>query len=176
MESTLRKRLSRRSWPVLILALAALLWYGSHAVGYVANLRAFVIPPGARSMAPAILPGDRISVDIRGGTPKRGEIWTFSAPNGTTLVKRAIGLPGETVEVLGGRVLIDGRPLAEPYLAAPIAYTLPPVRLGPDEYFLLGDGRNTSFDSHIWGPLPRSRLIGRVEHRFWPRGRIGPVQ
>ena len=168
-----QRRRSRRLLLLLIPAVAAVLWYGSHAVGYVASHRAFVIP--SRSMAPTILPGDRITVDIRGGTPERGEIWAFHGPNSTNLIKRVVGLPGETIEVAGGRVLIDGKPLDEPYLAAPMTYTMPPTRLGPDQYFMLGDSRNASADSHIWGPLRKGKFIGRAEHRFWPQDRIGPM-
>jgi signal peptidase I len=175
MESKPRKRRNRRVWLALIPLLSAILWYGTRAAGYVANLRAFTIPPGSNSMAPAILPGDHVAVDMRGGTPKRGEIWVFSGLNKTTMIKRIIGLPGESVEVAGGKVLINGEPLPEPYLSVPMNYTMPPTQLGPDEYFVLGDSRNVSFDSHNWGPLPRSGLIGRAEHRIWPKSRIGPL-
>src|SRR4051812_8906376 len=70
------------------------------------------------------LPGDRICVDSRpGNTPKRGEIWVAATPIGWLAAKRVIGLPGETIEVAGGKVLIDGRPIAEPYLTGPITYS-----------------------------------------------------
>jgi signal peptidase I len=167
------RRSKKRLLLLLIPTLAAGLWYCSYAVGYVANLRAFVVPGG--SMAPAIQPGDRITVDTRGGTPNRGEIWAFHGPN-STLIKRVIGLPGETIEVADGRVLIDGKALDEPYLASPMTYTMSPISLGPDQYFMLGDSRNASADSHVWGPLHKSKFIGRAETRFWPKGRIGPVR
>lgn len=171
METGRKRRWSGRSLVLLIPFLGVSLWYGSRAVGYVANLRVFSIP--SASMSPALAPGDRIAVDIRGGTPHRREIWVFSMPQGGTAVKRVIGLPGETVRVSGGRVLVDDRPLDEPYLAAPITYSMPPVRLGADEYFMMGDSRNASHDSHVWGPLAKGLLIGRAEHRYWPKGRIG---
>ena len=168
-----RRRWKRALWlPVPLLGLTC--WYGSNSVAYVANLRLYTIPTA--SMAPALAPGDRISVDSRGGVPKRGEIWVFSMPNGTTLVKRVIGLPGETIEVTGGRVLIDDGPIAEPYVVVPMTYAMPPVRLGADEYFMLGDRRNGSNDSHVWGPLPKDRLVGRAEYRYWPRSRIGGIK
>jgi signal peptidase I len=175
MEAALAgRRPKKRLLLLLIPTLAAGLWYGSHAVGYVANLRAFMVPSG--SMAPAIQWGDRITVDTRGGTPNRGEIWAFHGPNSSTLIKRVIGLPGETIEVADGRVLIDGKALDEPYLASPMTYTMPPISLGPEQYFMLGDSRNTSADSHVWGPLHKSKFIGRAETRFWPKDRIGPVR
>jgi signal peptidase I len=174
MESKPTKRRNRRAWLVLLPVLAPLVWYGSKAVGYASNLRAFMIPGGAKSMAPALLPGDRIVVDTGGGTPNRGEIWVFSDPK-VTMVKRVIGLPGETVEVAGGKVLINGEPLDEPYPTSPIGYSMPQLRLGNDEYFVLGDSRNASLDSHTLGPLPRSRMIGRANHRIWPKERMGPL-
>lgn len=167
------RRTRKRAWFLLVPILGFGLWYGSRAVGYAANLRAFVVPTA--SMAPAILPGDRITVDTRGGTPDRGEIWAFSGPN-STLIKRVVGLPGETIEVAGGRVLVDGKPLVESYPTVPPTYTMSPVPLGPDQYFMMGDSRDASADSHVWGPLHRGKFLGRAEARFWPKGRIGPVR
>ncbi len=174
MENPTKRQRWKRALLLLIPLLGVTSWLGSSSVAYVANLRLYQIPTA--SMAPALAPGDRISVNRRSGTPKRGEIWVFSMPNGSHLVKRVVGLPGETVEVAGGRVLIDGAPIAEPYVTAPTTYAMPPVRLGPDEYFMLGDRRNGSNDSHVWGPLPRDRLIGRAEYRYWPKSRIGAIQ
>jgi signal peptidase I len=139
--------------------------------------RAYLVPTA--SMAPTLRPGDRLEADDAGGAdPKRGQVWVLQGPakvfpGGGTLVKRVVGLPGETVEVASGRVLIDGRPLAEPYLAAPPSYTMPPRTLGLDEYFVLGDNRNASNDSHLWGPAPRSSFLGRARLRFWPPSRFG---
>jgi signal peptidase I len=123
-------------------------------------------------MAPTLAPGDRIAVDTRGGVPRRGEIWVFASPIGGIHVKRVIGLPGETIEVVDGKVRVGGVALHEPYLTAPTGYELSPVRLGPDEFFMLGDSRNSSLDSHVWGPLGRRELIGRVDYRVWPGRRI----
>jgi signal peptidase I len=50
---------------------------------------------------------------------------------------------------------------------------MPPLTLGPDEYFVLGDSRNSSHDSHVWGPLPGDHFVGRVKARYWPPRRIG---
>ena len=69
--------------------------------------------------------------------------------------------------------MIDGKPLAEPYLAGPIGYSMPPVKLKANDFFLLGDNRNASSDSHVWGPAPKQGFIGRVDFRHWPPGRMG---
>ena len=127
-------------------------------------------------MMPTLRPGDRVQADDAGGAdPKRGEVWVVLGPpklfpGGGPLVKRVIGLPGETVEVRLGRVLIDGRPIAEPYLTAPGTYSMPARRLGPGEYFVLGDSRDASNDSHVWGPAPRDQFLGRARLGCWPLG------
>lgn len=168
-----RKRRWRRTLLLLTPAFAGLLWYGSRAVGVVANYRAFAVP--AVSMAPTILPGDRLLVNIEPNDPKRGEIWAFSGPN-STFIKRVIGLPGETVEVQGGRVLVDGKPLLEPYLSTPMTGAMAPVRLGPGQYFVMGDNRALSLDSRAFGPIHKGQFVGRAERRYWPSNRIGPVR
>jgi signal peptidase I len=148
------------------------LWLAWGGVIYATSLRLYLIP--TKSMAPTLAPNDRIVVDTRSGnTPKRGEIWVFTLPNRSAGVKRVIGLPGETIEVTGGRVVVDGKPLAEPYLTGPIGYSMPPVALKANEFFVLGDNRNVSFDSHSFGPAPKTGFIGRVEFRHWPPARIG---
>jgi signal peptidase I len=174
MEQRRRRRWSVRLLLIPIPFLGLTLWYASFAVSYVANHRVFYIP--SASMSPTIAPGDRITIDRSADTPRRGEIWVFSTPNGNNLVKRVIGLPGEKIEVSGGRVLIDDRPVSEPYLAAPMTYAMPPVSLGPDEYFMLGDNRNTSNDSHIWGPIGKTRFLGRAELRYRPGGGIAGLK
>jgi signal peptidase I len=135
--------------------------------------KVYMVPTG--SMAPAIKAGDSICVAVPfTAKPKRGEIWTFEMPSPKgTAVKRVIGLPGETIEVRKGRVFLDRKALDEPYLSAPFTYSLPPTRLGPTEYFLLGDSRDLSNDSHIFGPIKQSDLIGRVKYRYWPPARAG---
>lgn len=171
-----RRPLRRLAWAALALLLIA----GAtsrRTLGQLASTRAYLIPTA--SMLPTLRPGDRIQADDAGGAdPRRGEVWVLNGPPklfppGSTLVKRVIGLPGETIEVAGGQVRIDGRPLAEPYLAAPPSYTMPPRTLGPREYFVLGDNRNASNDSHLWGPAPRDQFLGRARVRFWPMGRLG---
>jgi signal peptidase I len=152
------------------------LWLLWSAASLAVSTRAYSIP--TNSMAPALKAGDRVGVDVGLARPKRGEVWVFRMPRASGLVgsqgaKRVVGLPGETVEVASGKVVVNGRALDEPYLAAPPNYTTAPLTLGPDEYFMLGDNRNTSLDSHVWGPLRADHLVGRVKVRLWPLRRIG---
>lgn len=154
-------------------------WWGYSAVSYAVTIRprAYSIPTG--SMAPTLRSGDRVAVEANTlQPPRRGEVWVFHPseavfPPGTELVKRVIGLPGETISVADGKVLIDGKPLPEPYLAGPTPYAMTPVTLGPGDYFLLGDARGASNDSHLWGPVGLDRFVGRVKLRYWPPQRIG---
>ena len=67
-----------------------------------------------------------------------------------------------------GVVLVNGQRLPEPYLVEAPEYTMPPLKLGPREYLMLGDNRNNSRDSHYWGALSGSRIVGRAEAIYWP--------
>ncbi len=109
--------------------------------------------------------------------PQRGDIIVFRHPLNPkrTLVKRVIGLPGETVGIHDGQVYIDGQPLPEPYILASPHYTEPPVRVGSDEVYVLGDNRNNSSDSHDWGLLKQKLIVGKAVWRYWPISRMGPV-
>src|SRR5205814_2436422 len=79
---------------------------------------------------------------------------------------------GRRLDYDPGYVLVNGQRLDEPYIADPPRYAMAPVKLGPNQYFMMGDNRNNSEDSHRWGPLTRERFIGRAEIRFWPLDRI----
>ena len=117
---------------------------------------------------------DKISYML--GDPKRGDVIVFNYPQATErdFIKRVIGLPGETVRVQGGVVYVNNVPLEEPYIAAPPTYENT-WTLGPDEYFVLGDNRNSSSDSHAWGPLARHYFIGRAILVYWPPDLWGTV-
>ncbi len=109
--------------------------------------------------------------------PERGDVVVFLPPNSTTrdFIKRVIGLPGERVEIIDGAVQINGVPLAEPYPLNPGSYSFGPVTVGEDEYFVLGDNRNNSSDSHSWGMLPAKKIIGKTWISYWPPQLIGFV-
>lgn len=139
------------------------------------------------SMLPALHHEDNLIVDkisYRFRDPKRYEIIVFpyKYQEDTYYIKRIIGLPGETVQVIGGEVYINGELLGEDYGLEPIdedkkGLASEPIKLGEDEYFVLGDNRNHSSDSREpnVGVLHRDELIGRAWIRIWPFDSIGVI-
>jgi signal peptidase I len=95
--------------------------------------------------------------------PRRGDVVgiRFAGPS-AMLMKRVVGLPGETVAFSGGRVLIDGSVLDEPYVKFPCNWERAPVKLGPDEYFFVGDNRSMPQKFHEFGKKERTGIIGKV--------------
>lgn len=156
------------------------------AVGLAFAVRAFVLQTyfiPSPSMEPTLLVGDRILVDklsyhLHG--VHRGDIIVFATPPKETsdpaikdLVKRVIGLPGDTISSSGGRVYINGKPLPEPWLPPGTVTTgIATQRIPPNEYFVMGDNRSDSQDSRFFGPISRSLIVGRVVVRIWPFSRI----
>lgn len=146
-------------------------------------LRAFVVqtffvPSG--SMIPTLQPGDRILVQKIGYSINEGAIVVFRTPpqyrasdcSGTPendLVKRVIGLPGETIMSVGNTVYINGKPLPEPYLPKGQSLGAPinEEKIPPGHYFVMGDNRPISCDSRVWGLVPRRDIIGRVFLVIW---------
>jgi signal peptidase I len=110
------------------------------------------------------------------GEPQRGDVVVFDPPNGAgeDYIKRIIGLPGELVEARDGAIWIDGYRLEEPYVASGVSYSSA-WELGPGEYFVLGDNRANSSDSHSWGPLHRDDIVGEAWLSYWPPQRWGVV-
>lgn len=168
------------------------------AVGVVLLIKAYVINP-YRIPSPSMEPtfhcagetgceagtSDRIIANrfiYHFTSPKRGDIVVFTTPPaaerfckiGGTYVKRIIGLPGETVELRAGRVLIDRIPLAEPYIqpGRQAVDDVPPTTIPHGTYFVLGDNRRLSCDSRLWGSVPRDNIIGKAFMRYWPLRRI----
>jgi signal peptidase I, bacterial type len=109
--------------------------------------------------------------------PQRGDVIVFDPRNGSQFpyIKRVIGLPGDTVEVKDGKVFVNGIPLEEEYIMAAPHYIVPAKKIPDGEYFVLGDNRNNSNDSHIWGTIHRDDIIGKAWLVYWPPSKWGPV-
>lgn len=172
----------RRSPTLLVVlgALAALLVVGALArFGYtLATRKVYAIR--SDTMAPSIRTGDRVSCSRRAPSRlRRGDVVVFTGwpgrPSPVALVKRVVGLPGETVESPDGTVLVvNGAPLAEPY-ADPGGPSFAPVAVPEDAYFLAGDHRRMSADSRQNGPVPRSAIKGVCRSIVAPPGRAGRI-
>jgi signal peptidase I len=101
--------------------------------------------------------------------PRRGDVVVFHAPDKPKdYIKRVIGLPGETVQVDRGQVIIDGAPLGEPYEIRRNVSSSAPITLGPGELFVMGDNRPNSSDSRSWGALSMDAVVGRTLLSYWP--------
>lgn len=108
--------------------------------------------------------------------PERGDIVVLHPPAGQgtiPYIKRVIGLPGDEVEIREGRVWVNGIALNEPYISGPPAYSESLV-VKEGNYFVLGDNRNNSSDSHAWGQLPGDHIIGKTIFCYWPTKYWGP--
>jgi signal peptidase I len=152
---------------------------------------AYMIPSG--SMLETLQIGDRIVVNkaayhlrlpltdvvlMNTGSVKRGDIVVFDHPQShDTYIKRIIGLPGETLTIADKKVFIDGRPLDEPYIRYTddrvlAAYVAPRDNLGPlvvpsGHLFVMGDNRDSSYDSRFWGPLAVEAVRGQAKYHLW---------
>ncbi len=151
-------------------------------------IRLFVAEPRyipSDSMAPTLQMGDRLVVEkisYRFRPPNPGEIIVFDPPKtlqyqgyrkDQAFIKRIIGTSGQVIAVDNGQVYVDNQPLTEEYIAEPPDYEWGPKPVPPEQLFVMGDNRNHSNDSHIWGFLPIENVIGRATFRFWPPNRIG---
>jgi signal peptidase I len=158
--------------PILIAALSAF------------SLRTFIAEAryiASSAMEPTLQINDRVIIDklnYRFQEPQRKDIIIFLPTEelkkqkfNEAFIKRLIGLPGETVAVKDGKVYINDRALEENYIAEPPAYNYESVRVPENSYFVLGDNRNNSYDSHYWGFVPRANIFGKASKIFWPPDR-----
>jgi signal peptidase I len=168
---------------VLVVALVVAIVLRTYVV------QTFFIPTG--SMEPTLNVGDRILVNKLSyhlHSVHRGDIIVFTRPPAEDcggpevgdLVKRVIGLPGETISVAGGYVYINGKRLDETWLPASRqgitgqgpagnkANLAHPYKVPANDYYVMGDNRMDSCDSRYWGPVPRNLIVGKVELRVWP--------
>lgn len=123
------------------------------------------------SMNPTLVDGEYLIINNLSyylDEPQRGDVIVFQHPNNDlNLIKRVIGLPGDTVVVAHGEVLVNGVVLNEPYIQAAPTYS-GNWEVPADHYFVLGDNRNNSSDSHQWSYLPTENIIGKAEVIYWP--------
>ncbi len=178
------------------IGLSVLLAFGIRT--FVAEAR--YIPSG--SMLPTLHIDDRLIIDKVSylfADPVRGDIVVFNPTAQLekekyrdAFIKRVIGLPGDRVAVKGGKVYVNGKLLSENYLDEPPAkdwstndryasdelYKVPWPADGiipKDQYLVLGDNRNNSYDSHYWGFVPKDKIVGKAVVRFWPIDRAGGI-
>jgi signal peptidase I len=160
-------------------ALAGLLAFGIRT--FIAEAR--YIPSG--SMEPTLQINDHLMIEkvsYHLQKPERGDIVVFKPTDALkqenyhqAFIKRIIGLPGDTVEVKGGQVYVNGEVISEDYIKEVPQYNYGPQIVPDDQYLVLGDNRNNSYDSHLWGFVPRENFIGKAFVRFWPLNRVGTI-
>jgi len=146
-------------------------------------IRGFLIQPflvSGASMEPTFQDGNYLLVDqvtYRFREPERGEVIVFRYPKDRSIfyIKRIVGLPGDTVVVLGGRVYINGLTLEEEYVPYDTGGNVN-TKLKSDEYFVMGDNRSHSFDSRNWGPIIKDDIIGISRLRVLPVQEFGVLK
>jgi signal peptidase I len=128
---------------------------------------------GCATCAPDLVLVNKLAY-VLGGV-SRGDVVVFDRPRGAPseskeLIKRVIGLPGETISARDGQIYVDGRVLTEPYVlpACPGTSDLAPAKVPAAHYFMMGDNRCNSFDSRRFGPVTRGTFVGRAVAVVWP--------
>ena len=161
--------------PVILLISFALVF------GFVRPVVAAPFHIPTESMVPTLMVKDRLLVNkfiYRFTEPERGDIALFENQQGGAdpLIKRVVGLPGDTIEVRHDRLYVNGELQREPYVNdeyRELQTPYGPREVPPDHVFVMGDNRGNSQDSRIFGPVPEENLIGEALFRFWPPGRAG---
>jgi signal peptidase I len=159
----------------------AIVIFGAMFVAFVVRvllLQVFFIP--SESMDPTLQIDDKVLVDKlthRFTTVERGQIVVFTRPAGLPesnikdLVKRVIAVQGDTIEAVEGQVYVNGQPLNEPYLKTKLStMNLPKTTIGSGHVFVMGDNRQNSTDSRVFGPIPESTIVGHARAILWPWG------
>ena len=162
---------------ILILVIAFALVFGV-VRPFIAE--AFYIP--SESMVPTLEINDRVlaaKFPYYFTTPDRGDVVVFeSVESSDDLIKRVVGLPGDTIAVQGSTLFLNGEPQQEPYIAdggGPGLSTFGPIEVPEGHYFMMGDNRGNSRDSREFGPIPEENLVGDAFVLFWPLNRMGTL-
>ena len=144
-------------------------------------IQAFYIP--SESMVPTLVKNDRVLVNklsYKLHDVHRGDVVVFDAPPGAAtaqvkdLIKRVVGLPGETIEGRNGSIFINGKPLDEPYLPPDVrSRDFPPAKVPPAKIWVLGDNRQDSRDSTFFGAITEHSIVGRAFVKIWPLNDLG---
>jgi len=162
---------------LIIFTVMAIPIYGNATV--FKYIRTFHCP--SISMLPTLIVGDYFVVDMKyykSHIPSRGDLALLNPPEcsdagGTLFIKRIVAVEGDSIQIKNGEVFINDCPLKEPYIAGPVRYEMEKITVGKGKVFVLGDNRNNSEDSHIWGPVDAGRLMGKPLYIFWPPVRAG---
>lgn len=162
--------------PMLILVALVVAWFIKTLI-----VQPFFIP--SASMEPTFTRGDHVLVNkfiYRFVEPEQGDVIVFKYPVDMTIdyIKRVVAKEGDTVEVKGGILYVNDKEVNEPYLSesAKITSDYGPVTVGNNKLFVMGDNRNNSSDSRVWGMLPEKNLIGKAFVIYWPPKRIDLVR
>ncbi|GIL82970.1 hypothetical protein Vretimale_8492 [Volvox reticuliferus] len=170
---------------LLTIALAVAISYG---------IRTFVAEPRfipSLSMYPTFDVGDRLIAEkityrfIRDPVP--GDVIIFHPPkeispeptifgDDNVYIKRVVAVEGDTIEVRNSRTYVNGVLRNEPFIAEQPLYEMPKLVVPPGDVFVMGDNRNNSYDSHLWGPLPKENIVGRAIVKYWPPWKMGGLQ
>lgn len=166
-----KKQKKDMSWTNFFLFLAAILLF-----------RVFVLEPhsvSGSSMDNTFKNKDYVLVDkisYRFEAPQKGDVIVFNPPaaaqNTERFIKRIIATPGDTIEVKENMTYINNQPLSEKFVTYTSTKTSAPITLKDNEYFVMGDNRNVSYDSRYWGPITKDEIQGRVLLRLYPFNKI----
>lgn len=132
-----------------------------------------------KSMEPSLQHNDRVIVHRLAyhlGDVERGDVVVFKREDGQDYIKRVIGLPGDTIQIYMGYVYLNGEGIAEPYIMSPVIGDKPTEIIPPGMVFVMGDNRNDSSDSRVWGPVSMNDLTGKAVLVYWPPANFGAVK
>ena len=145
-------------------------------------VRSYYIPSG--SMIPTLQVKDYILVNelqYHFCHPARGDVAVFHPPDTyhgdkEDLIKRVVGIEGDTIEIRDHKLYRNGEPVSEPFINEEMNSDFPPFRVKPGHIFMMGDNRNDSYDSRYWGDVPYKNYVGKAEFIFFPFNRMGRIR